>query len=103
MSTMHDIKTVEFTGRKPSKAMIVKAAKDCIKQGYNAIDISWGENCISLNVNNHHPFNRMGQWFGSGWIKNIGGSDLADELNRTNKTDTAKFMEEHFQLIRIGA
>lgn len=103
MSTMHEIKTVDFDGRKPSKAMIMKAIKDCIKQGYQAIDISWGENCISINVNSHHPFNRMGQWFGSGWIKNIGGSDIADELNRTNKTETAKFMENHFQLIIIGA
>jgi hypothetical protein len=65
-----------FEGRKPSKAQVKKLAVEAIKQGYNKIEISWGENMIELlkAVN--------GQYYGYGWIKNISGQDLADEIER---------------------
>jgi len=77
MSTLHEIKTIEFHNRKPSKPMVMKAIKAAIKQGHKAIDISWGENCLELVWHD-----RQLQWYGYGWIKNIGGDDIAHELNK---------------------
>lgn len=82
MSQFHEIMEYQFHNRKPSKKQIMGCIENAIKSGGKAITISWGENAIDLNINPHHPYNRMGQWFGSGWIKNIGGSDIAEELNR---------------------
>lgn len=82
MSQLHNVIEYQFHNRKPSKTQIMSCIRNAIKDGGKAISISWGENCIDLNVNPYHSSNRMGLWFGSGWIKNIGGSDLADELNR---------------------
>ena len=63
-----------FEGKKPSKAQVKKCAIKAIKDGYPLIEISWGENMINLE-------NTLGQVRGYGWIKNIGGDDLARELN----------------------
>jgi len=63
-----------FEGKKPSKAQVKKCAIEAIKQGYPLIEISWGENMINLE-------NELGYITGRGWIKNIGGDDLANELN----------------------
>ena len=63
-----------FEGKKPSKAQVKKCAIKAIKDGYPLIEISWGENMINLQ-------NNLGQVSGHGWIKNIGGDDLARELN----------------------
>ena len=63
-----------FEGKKPSKAQVKKCAIKAIKDGYPLIEISWGENMINLE-------NTLGQVRGYGWIKNIGGDDLAKELN----------------------
>ena len=65
----------EFEGRRPSKAQVKKCAIQAIKEGYPLISITWGENWISLN-------NELGYITGRGWIKNIGGDDLANELNQ---------------------
>jgi hypothetical protein len=97
MSTLHNVSEFVFHNRKPSKAQINACIKNAMKDGSKAISISWGENCIELD---YHEGNKA--WYGSGWIKTIGGNALAQELNRTQKTATTKFMEEHFQLIRIG-
>lgn len=64
-----------FEGKKPSKAQVKKCAIQAIKEGYPLIEISWGENMINLE-------NNLGQLRGWGWIKNIGGDDLAKELNQ---------------------
>lgn len=64
-----------FEGRKPSKAQVKKCAIQAIKEGYPLIEISWGENMINLE-------NNLGFITGRGWIKNIGGDDLANELNQ---------------------
>jgi hypothetical protein len=63
-----------FEGKKPSYAQVKKCAIEAIKQGYPLIEISWGENWIALE-------NNLGHISGRGWIKNIGGDDLANELN----------------------
>ena len=65
----------EFEGRKPSKAQVKKCAIEAIKEGYPLISISWGENMNNLE-------NELGYITGRGWIKNIGGDDLASELNQ---------------------
>ena len=93
MSTLHEIKTVEFQNRKPSKTMVIKAIRDAIKQGYKAIDISYGENLIELVYHDNH-----GQWYGSGWIKTIGGSDIADDINAVD-LGAKQFMAHHFKIL----
>jgi hypothetical protein len=64
-----------FEGKKPSYAQVKKCAIEAIKQGYPLIEISWGENMINLE-------NNLGFITGRGWIKNIGGDDLAHELSK---------------------
>ena len=94
MSTLHEIKTVSFHNRKPSKPTVTKAIRDAMKQGYKAIDISYGENLIELVYHDRHM-----QWYGSGWIKTIGGSDLADDINNAKQSNTTQFMRQHFNLL----
>ena len=65
-----------FEGRKPSKSQLVRSIKRGLKQGYTDFELSWGENMINLQKNQDNT------WFGWGWIKNISGSDLADQFNR---------------------
>jgi hypothetical protein len=97
MSTLHNVAEFIFHNRKPSKAQINACINNAIKDGSKALSISWGENCLELT---YHDNNKA--WYGNGWIKNIGGSDLAEELNRKQETATTQFMREHFQLISIG-
>lgn len=86
-----------FQGRKPSAKQVQKQVAEGIRQNARTIEVSWGENMVTLQ-----RIGNNAQWHGSGWIKGISGYDLAGELNRTQKTATTKFMEEHFQLIRVG-
>jgi len=64
-----------FEGKKTSYAQVKKCATSAIKEGYPLIEISWGENMINLE-------SELGYITGRGWIKNIGGDDLARELNQ---------------------
>lgn len=73
-----------FHGRKPSIKQVMSVLNNAIDCGNTYIDIGWGENCITLQ-RNPTPFNRMGDWFGSGWIKEISGSDIANQLNTQSK------------------
>lgn len=77
MSTMSPIWEDFFTGRKPSKAQVLAKCRAAIQSGAAAISISWGENSIELD----YSFNARA-WNGHGWIKEIGGDDIAQELNR---------------------
>jgi hypothetical protein len=70
----------QFKGRKPSYKQIMKVINNAVDWGNEQIDIGWGENCITIQRNST-PFNRMGSWFGSGWIKDISGDNIAKELN----------------------
>jgi hypothetical protein len=67
---------VYFEGRKPTKSQINKAIKNAIQNGYTSIGLYWGENWIELE----YSFNAR-SWRGYGWIKNLGGDNIAQELN----------------------
>ena len=74
MSVCNQIKEIAFDGRKPSYAQVMKAVNEEISQGNTDIAVLWGENAIHLYFDH-------GIWLGIGWIKDISGSDIADELN----------------------
>jgi len=77
MSTLHNVIEYQFHNRKPSKNQIMGCIANAIKGDGKAINISWGENCLELIWHD-----RQLQWYGYGWIKNIGGDDIAHELNQ---------------------
>ena len=80
MSTMSPIFDINFTGNKPSKAQIMSKIKAAIQSGAAAISVTWGENWIELD----YSFNARA-WNGHGWIRAIGGDDIAQELNNLQK------------------
>ena len=80
MSTMDPVIEIEYTKRKPSKAVVMRTIAEYLKQGAKAFTISWGENCIDLN---YHDKNQ--HWYGEGWIKDISGQDIGEELNSIRK------------------
>ena len=63
--------------RKPSNAQVLKQINQGINEGNNYIEISWGENMITIE-RMHSKF-----WYGSGWIRNISGADLAVKINES--------------------
>jgi hypothetical protein len=65
-----------FDGRKPSKSQLIRSIKRGLKQGYTDFELSWGENMINLQKNHDNA------WFGWGWIKALGGDNLAKELTQ---------------------
>jgi hypothetical protein len=65
-----------FEGRKPSKNQVIQAIKRGLYGGFHQFEIAWGENMVTLDRQ------AGGRWAGWGWIKNISGSDLADQLNQ---------------------
>ena len=73
----------DFTGRKPSKAQVLKQVNEGIKQNAKLILVSWGENRIDLD---YHENQR--KWYGTGHIKNISGWDFAIELNSKEENKT---------------
>jgi len=81
---------IEFKGRKPSRALIMRALGVYLEHGINDFDLTWGENWIELQYHS-------GTWIGTGWIREIGGSDIADELNTLRKQAIA----EHKQLLNV--
>lgn len=76
MSTLYLVDEYEFFNRKPSKSQINACIKNAMAQGSKAVAIILGENQIDLDYHDSHRL-----WYGSGWIKNISGSDIAEELN----------------------
>lgn len=64
-----------FIGRKPTKAQILKRVRESVRTGHNHIECQWGENWISLALD------QQWGWDGHGWIKNISAQDIARELN----------------------
>ena len=96
MSTLFPVIDIVYNKRKPSRAVIMRTLAEYLKQGGKAFCISWGENCIELDFHPNHD-----KWYGYGWIKDIGGSDIAEELNAIRK-EAQKFVKDHFQFIHIG-
>ena len=76
MSVLNPIKEIVFDGRKPSYAQVMRAVGEDLSKGNTDLEIIWGENHIDLYFD---P--RVKQWFGSGWIRDIDGSYIANELN----------------------
>jgi hypothetical protein len=100
MSTFYPLIEIEYKNRKPSKAVIMRTLAEYLKQGGKCFSITWGENSIDLTWHNNNN-----RWYGSGWIKNIGGDDLAREINDIRKQAIAEiqqFKKDHFQFIHIG-
>ena len=99
MSTMYTTIDIEFNKRKPSRAVIMRTLAEYLKQGGKSFSITWGENWIELDYHPNHE-----QWYGRGWIKEIGGDSIANELNEIRKQAIAeikKFKQDHFQFIHI--
>jgi hypothetical protein len=70
----------EFTGRCPTAAQIKAKVKKAVAEGHGQIELHWGENWIELEKREANGF--FGPWFGHGWIRRIGGDDIARELSR---------------------
>ena len=75
MSKLFEIHNIDFEGKKPSKAQIMAKINAAIQSGAAAISVNWGENWLQFDYH-------RGQWIGQGWIKAIGGDDIAQELNK---------------------
>jgi hypothetical protein len=54
----------------------MRAVGEEISKGNTDITVFWGENWVDLYFDH-----RVKQWFGSGWIRDIDGSYIAEELN----------------------
>lgn len=61
--------------RKPSFVQINCAVRDARANGQNWIQLTWGENQITLEKT-------QWGWIGQGWIGKTGGQDIANKLNR---------------------
>jgi len=64
----------EYTN-KPSIVTLRAALRKAIAQGADFIQLTWGENQITVERTPHG-------WIGSGWIGKNGGYDLAREMGR---------------------
>lgn len=65
---------LEYT-RKPSITTLRAAVRKALAQGHTWIQLTWGENQITLEKT-------QWGWTGHGWIGRTGGQDLADEMTR---------------------
>ena len=75
MSNTYPVINIEYN-RKPSRAVIMRTLAAHLEQGGKNFDIRWGENWIELTYHTNQEC-----WYGSGWLKDIGGDDIAKELN----------------------
>jgi len=100
MNTTYNIITINYEKRKPSRAVIMRTLAEYLKQGAKSFDIRWGENWIEIDW---HP--NQERWYGRGWIKDLSGDSIANELNDIRKQAIAEikqFKKDHFQFIHIG-
>ena len=89
MSVCNPIKEIVFDGRKPSYAQVMRAVGEEISKGNTDLEIIWGENAIDLYFDH-----RVKQWFGHGWIRDIDGSYIAEELNEIREEAIKHIREE---------
>ena len=68
------MKQIDYTN-KPSITTLRAAIKKAAQAGENVIELTWGENQITIEQT---PYG----WTGYGWIGRNGGQDLAHELQR---------------------
>lgn len=69
-----------FNGKKPSLKQVQAKVNEGIKQGHDYLEISWGENLISIDIQLVND--KRSIFCGHGWIRDISGDDIAQELNR---------------------
>jgi hypothetical protein len=86
---MYDVKTIEYTKRKPSRKMILRDICKAAERGYGAFDIIWGENALEIVWHPNHV-----RFYGIGWIKDISGSDIANEMNVLRNFQTVQLQHE---------
>ena len=79
-----------FQGRKPSIKQVMKQVAEGTRQGARVIEISWGENMITLQ---RLPVSK--KWDGSGWIRGISGYDIARDLSARQDA------REHVELLNL--
>jgi hypothetical protein len=96
MSVCNPIKEIVFDGKKPSYARVMRAVGEEISKGNTDLEVIWGENSIELYFDH-----RVKQWFGSGWIRDIDGSYIADELNDI-RAEAQQFIKDHFVFVTVG-
>lgn len=65
---------INFTGRRPSLAQCIKAAKLSAARGHTEIRLVWGENWCEVHRQNN------GRWCGYGWLKTIDADKIAAAL-----------------------
>jgi hypothetical protein len=92
---MYEPIEIQFNNRKPSRAVIMRTLAEYLKQGAKSFDLRWGENWIEIDW---HP--NQDKWYGRGWIKEIGGDDIATELNAMRR-EAQKFIKDHFIFVAI--
>lgn len=91
---------IEYT-KKPSITTLSAAIKKAVNAGSTFIQLTWGENQITLERMGAH-----GHWVGSGWLGKHGGSDLASKLNVRAAFDAGmgnpvQFLRDHLKVIHI--
>ena len=88
--------TINITSkRKPSRALIMRTLAEYIERGHKDLELLWGENWIEIVKGGSN-------WFGAGWIKDISGSDIADELNQYARDITNnQFLKDHISFMVI--
>jgi hypothetical protein len=82
------------TGKKPSSTQIKKVVLEAIKSGHTDLHVSWGENAIHIKKENSYAGWQGGPWSGDGWIRPVGGQDLANEINKTKQASNGYIMFE---------
>lgn len=65
--------------RKPSKPYVMRTIGVCIEAGHTHFELLWGENWLEFVQAG------SGLWYGDGWIKEMGASDIAHELNKMQR------------------
>jgi hypothetical protein len=84
--------------RKPSRALIMRTIGVYLEQGHKDLDIRWGENWIEIVKGGSN-------WHGHGWIKDISGDDIANELNQMQKQAVDQFydfLKDHVSISFVG-
>lgn len=77
----HIAQEIVFKGRKPSEKQVFTKVYSNVLQGQTLIEVYWGENGITLDLNN-------GQWYGWGWIKDISADTIAKQINSKLRNKT---------------
>ena len=99
----NNVENFNFAGRRPSKAQVISKAKQLATTGADFIDLTWGENWITLTLDPN------GYWIGAGWFRELGGDFVAREINHCPKLalqkgfgDPMGFLRDHLKIVHIG-